>query len=252
MSFDALVNLNFGYRSGCSVADRVWPLPLELIYRPLKNYPTPEFSLWNRVFRSRNCLATDPRDNIFVLKSSIGPAQSEMEYLIDYTKIVEQSLIDVATFLLPVLGLRILTAIRHPHKRDMSSWISDLTQDYPVNGYYFLAESLEEELFPRPAPKLGSQSNQNHKIRPILTEGSSERPELCVTGCEYARIQVNCKVFMFSDTKDTKNQIKTLLSILGDSGRTAGEHGIANNCDVTDQLGKTITDDECKSHSARA
>ncbi|EUC41293.1 hypothetical protein COCMIDRAFT_40509 [Bipolaris oryzae ATCC 44560] len=231
VSFDALKELHFGYHSNHNVTDRAWPLPLKLIYLAPEHYSTTEFCLWNRLYESRNCLATDSRDKIFALKSLTGPGQSKMEHLIDYTQTAEQIFTNVAIFLLPVLGLRIFTAIHHPHKRNMPSWIPDWTQDDPLHFYYFVVESLEDT-FDRAAPKLKSQDNRNHQIRPVLNEWSSEHLELSVTGCEYARIEETSKVFMFLDTNDAKNQIMALLSFLGDSESISGVDGKSNNCDT--------------------
>lgn len=36
-------------------------------------------------------------------------------------------------FLLPVLKLRLLCAVRHPHVRNMPSWVPDWAQPLPIN-----------------------------------------------------------------------------------------------------------------------
>ncbi|PVH96700.1 HET-domain-containing protein [Periconia macrospinosa] len=235
-SFDTLRDLHFGYEQDYRVTNSVWPLPLELIHRPLKRYSTPQFNLWNQLYASRSCLATDPRDKVFALKSLIGPAQSEMEFLIDYTKTVEQCFVEVAKFLLPVLGLRILTAIRHRHKKDMPSWIPDWAQDLPLNFIYFEILSWEESLN-QPTRKLKPQDYQKHEIRPIPVEKSENRLELLATGCEYAHIEDTSQVFLFHDIFDAKKQMEWLFSYLGHLAKT-----VENDRDMTHQLGNRIVD----------
>lgn len=115
----------------------------------------------------------------------LGPARSVMERLVNYHQTLEQCFIQVAKFLWPILGLRILTAVRHSHEKDMPSWIPDWSQNLPLDPTHFVVHSLEEEIY-QPMLKLESQDNQTHAVYPILVGENEE--ELLITGCKYAHI----------------------------------------------------------------
>jgi hypothetical protein len=179
VSFEALKELYFGYRNTV-VTKTPWPIALDWILRPLDEYSTPQFNLWNRLYQSRNCLAIDPRDKVFALKSLIGSEQSDMDFLINYAQSVEECFTQVATFLLPVLGLRMLTAIRHPHEKAMSSWIPDWSENPPLDFRHF-NEPLGAER-DQPVSSPGSPDEQKHTTRPFSYRVNKTRQELLVVG----------------------------------------------------------------------
>jgi hypothetical protein len=123
-SYTSVLKLYVGYR-GTTVTRKYWPLALQWICVPPREFSTPQLNLWNRLEDSREYLATEPKYRVFDLKSLIGSGQSEMNLLIDYAQSLEECYTRVATFLLPVLGLRLFTAVRHPHDKKMPSWISN-------------------------------------------------------------------------------------------------------------------------------
>ncbi|KAF2635552.1 HET-domain-containing protein [Massarina eburnea CBS 473.64] len=104
------------------------------------------------LFESREFLATDPRDKVFALRSFIGSKRSEIDPLINYAQTLEQCFTRGALFLLPVIGPRILTAVRHPHRMDMPLWIPDWSQDLPLSVYYFVNECHDEATDERISP----------------------------------------------------------------------------------------------------
>ncbi|KAF2686360.1 hypothetical protein K458DRAFT_430202 [Lentithecium fluviatile CBS 122367] len=240
-SFDALKHLYFGYSQNWRVTKSCWPLALEWIYRPPEELSTPQFTLWNRLYESRKCLATDPRDKVFALKSLIGSAQSEMDYLINYVQTLEQCYFEIAGFLLPVIGLRILTAIRHPHEMDMPSWIPDWSQNLPLNLYYFVVESLGAAVG-QPAPRLKPHNDQKHEIRSFPGGENEKSFELLVTGCRYAQIVDRSRIFWFDSTNDAENQVKGLYYSIVSLRRFVDTEGIRDDRTMSDHLGKRIQD----------
>jgi hypothetical protein len=137
-----------------------------------------------------------------------------MTPLIDYAQSVEECFTKVAMFLLPVLGLRILTATRHPHERNMPSWIPDWSKDLPLQAVYFSTESLSGMLFEYSkdgGPILRPSEDHTYKILPESTTNNNPFLKLFVTGCRYAKIEHFSQVFKFSSREDAKNQIEDLL-----------------------------------------
>lgn len=247
VSSDALSSVYrrfFGYRKyrGGTKINRP-PLALEWIARPPTEYSTPQSNLWNRLFESRKCLATDPRDKIFALKSLIGSKQSEIDPLISYKQTLEQCFTKVALFLLPVIGLRILTAVRHPHKMDMPSWIPDWSQNLPLHPFYAVDEDLDEA-----ANAFGlvlKQSNERmHRICTISDGEDGDRLELQVTGFQYARIVDRSLTFSFDNIDDAEIQMKALYYSLDNLRELISKdmQEMQENHVVCDRIGHKILD----------
>ena len=224
----------------------IWPTSLGWIGIMPRVYSTPQFNLWHRLYESREYRATDPRDKVFALKSLIGPDQTEMTPLIDYAQSVEECFTKVAMFLLPVLGLRILTATRHPHERNMPSWIPDWSKDLPLQAVYFSTESLSGMLFEYSkdgGPILRPSEDHTYKILPESTTNNNPFLKLFVTGCRYAKIEHFSQVFKFSSREDAKNQIEDLLLCvnhhagLSDVGRITD---IQKYNEIVDKTGRNI------------
>lgn len=72
----------------------------------------------------------------------------DIDSLISYVKSVEGIFVNTALFLLPVLGLRLLTAVRHPRDLDMPSWAPDWSQRRPLTPYYFGSIAADYEAEP--------------------------------------------------------------------------------------------------------
>lgn len=191
-SSKALVALYFGYRY---VA--VTPRPLALKW--ILGLPTKEINthidLWRVLFESRGLLATDPRDRVFALKAIVGSAKGELDALIDYTKSVEECFTEVALFLLPVLGLRLLLAVRHPHSLETDSWIPDWSQNLPLDQF--------EEV-----RKIEPADERHYKINRIINVHQRVCLELCVRGCRYAKVAFRSCVFSFRDLNDCEMQLR--------------------------------------------
>jgi hypothetical protein len=240
-SFEALEQLYYGYRGGI-VTKRLWPLALNWIKTPPEEISTPQINLWNRLYHSRDCLATDPRDRVFALKSLIGLEQRRMDYLVNYAQSIEDCFIQVAHFLLPVLGLKLLTAVRHPHNMDMPSWIPDWSQNLPLSYHHFESGS-DPESPNQLEPCLETRSDRKVTIRWCGTdEASKPRLELLVTGCQYARIVERSQVFHFSNLADAERQMKGLYSTLGNLQQFVVAEGMCVDASISDILGQTILD----------
>lgn len=205
----ALCELCYGYRRGVQVTKDYLPLGLRMNVLPLQDFSTPQFNLWNRIFMSREYEATDSRDKIFALKSMCGREKSEINYLIDYVPTMEHCFIEVAMFLLPVLGLRLLTAVRHPHARDMPSWIPDWSQKSPLRPAYFNNETPDTE-FSQSGQRPQLRNGKKYEIRSVLGIKDKSRLQLHVTGCQYTQIVDRSQAICFDDVDDARKQMEGL------------------------------------------
>jgi len=209
MSFAALRELYYGYH-GTMVTRASWPRPLEIRSWPIEERINVQYTLWRQLYESRDCLATDPRDKVFALRSLLGSMQSEIDHLVDYTRSVEDCFKQVARFLLPVLGLRMLTATRHPHALDMASWIPDWSQTLPLYFNHFMFESdrayLEQDV------SLAANFEDHERMSQSYRIGFPVGSSLHVTGCRYARITECSDIFKFVDDDDAEKQMRNIYN----------------------------------------
>lgn len=226
--FEAVTKLYFGYCSTTRVTRTIWPLPLEWVLRPPEESWAPQVNLWQRLFESRRCLATDPRDRVFALLSLTGRRQSELNSLIDYTHSLEDCFTQVATFLVPVLGLRLLSAIRHPHEMEMPSWVPDWSQNLPLG--------------PEEVKILTPVDEQKCKIRSVPDKEEESYLELLVTGCRYAQVVERSCVFHFDGAEDGEEQMKSLYYSLDNLREFVDVEGLQVDVTMTGKLEQKITD----------
>lgn len=93
------------------------------------------WSLWRDLDSTRSCQATDLRVKVFALKALIGPGSISLDHIIDYFRSLESVLAAVTKYLLPIIGLTLLLAVRHPHGRvGLASWVPDWSQTQPLWG----------------------------------------------------------------------------------------------------------------------
>jgi hypothetical protein len=228
-SYDSLAQLYTCY-GGTITTKAYCPRAIQWIRLPPGNFSTPQFNLWYLLSETRDYLATDAKDRVFALKSMLGSAQSEMDYLIDYTHSLEECYTRVATFLLPVLGLRLLTAVRHTHDKNMPSWIPDWSQNLPIHQTY-----------PQDEDKLSTPDEQRYIIRSSLHNSHGTNMELLVTGCCYARIVERSQSFHFIDVDDAEQQMKKLYySII--PRHDVDPEDMQDDPTVLAHLGTTISD----------
>ena len=238
--YDALYLVYSGY-TGAYVTRTSWPLPCWLMAQDLPKYTTSQFCLWNRLHWSRQCLASDPRDNVFALTSLVGSGQEELNYLVNYAQSVEDCFKGTAKFLLPVLGLRILVATRHPHGLNMASWIPDWSQTLPLRFNAFHDETFvweeKDDVF--------SPTNIEYQKRALLSysyEESHISPTLHVIGCQYARIVECSQVLQFVDVDDLERQMLQLYSHFNNLRSCLKEESKIDDIETTSHFNGKIYD----------
>ncbi|KAF2656886.1 HET-domain-containing protein [Lophiostoma macrostomum CBS 122681] len=102
-SYTSLEKLYFGYR-GTVVTRIYWPIALRWIGSQPEEFSSTQLNLWHLLGKTREYLATDPKDRVFALQSLTGPERSVMDLLIDYAQSTEECFTEVAKFLLLVPG----------------------------------------------------------------------------------------------------------------------------------------------------
>jgi hypothetical protein len=239
-SHTSLVGLTYGY-SSTLMTKRFEPVASRWIEYPPHVFSTSQFNLWNRLYKTRDCLATDPKDRVFALMSLLGPGKAETNHLINYMQSIEECYTHVATFLLPVLGLRLLAAIRHPHDKKMPSWIPDWSQNLPLQRQYFEYESLGTG-GGQSGPRFYAPDNEKYAICSSVGESREGRLELFVTGCRHAQIVETSQVFQFVDIDDAEIQMKRLYCSFISLSRYVPSEGTRDDPTVLAHLGKTIKD----------
>jgi hypothetical protein len=181
----------FGYdKLGVFVAKGAYPIAVGIIPRgAVVSKQRAEEGLWDQLFRTRNCLATDPRDKVFALKALVGDQSKDVDFLIDYTKSVEEVFTQTALFLLPIVKLDILQATGLPHGRNMASWIPDWSQTppgrtmpYGSSGQIHRKEGANVLHCPQMGPKCF--------------------PQLHAEGIRYAKIIHMSQPFVFNSLED--------------------------------------------------
>ncbi|KAI4941900.1 hypothetical protein J4E91_010450 [Alternaria rosae] len=139
-------------------------------------------------------------------KKKITVMQSEIDYLIDYTQSLEELFEHVAEFLLPVLGIRILAATRHPHKLDMPSWMPDWSKTLPLQSLVFQFESEKARML-RTSSVYATADDRDLTLQSYSHGDCSVGPELHLAGCRYAQLVKSSQVFHFLDTDDADRQM---------------------------------------------
>jgi hypothetical protein len=238
-SYPAMSHLYCGY-SHTKVTKFRWPYVLDWIETPRQDFATPQLSLWHRLHESRECLATDPRDRVIAMKSLVKSGQSKLDHLIEYTRSVEYCFIQVAKFLLPVLGLRMLTAIRHKHDRDMPSWIPDWSQNLPLHHFkpYEWSDSRYKDSF-------CSNIEQPYEVRTISCRGAENWLELRTIGYEYACIVESSQEFTFDSKEETETQMRRLYYCLVNLRSIFAVGEVNDDRKMLKHLGQNISKGKC-------
>jgi hypothetical protein len=243
-SWAALRDCLFGYGRGTLITRHPLPLALDLIYDPSPGPSSTQLSLWILLFQSRDCLATDPRDKVFALSSLIRSVQTDMDFLIDYTESVEEIFIKCGLFLLPTLGLRLLTAIRHPHNREMPSWIPDWSQRLPL-GFSFFSPDLYETESGSVEPRRWNPPDTDTFFVHLPSRTGSGSLKLNVMGVRYAQITHSSRTFSFNRLEDAEAQMKELYYHLDNLSELISPMVMRDSAISSSQLGREITDGMC-------
>jgi hypothetical protein len=144
----------------------------------------------------------------------LGSQQSKMDHLIDYKQSTEHVFVETARFLLPVIGLQVLTATRHPHNRNMSSWIPDWSQNLPLNSRFFDPEYLAVQ-------KLAEYRYEVNS----MPGASNECLELRAIGCRFGQVAHRSSVYSFDSLEDVAVQYNNLIQGYDECGRDPEERG---------------------------
>ncbi len=206
-SSKALYKCTFAY-VGELITQELCPMALSLAEgeRDGDEEETSQLNLWTQLYWSRTCLATDPRDRIFALKSLLGHEQWKINYLIDYTKSVEEIYIMTAEFLWPVLKIRMLAASKHPHNMNMPSWCPDWSQNVPLDEIHMV------NLLFNIAPDDDSSFLHIEDENGVCSfEDEESLPELHVKGTRYAQTVHKSQLFSFRDFNDAQRQMRELF-----------------------------------------
>lgn len=244
-SFSALEKLYFGYSEHTKVSKVQWPLVLSWMLEDSGELPTTQLNLWKRLYESRECLATDPRDRVFAMKSLTGPRQSELDFLINYSQSVEDCFIQVAEYFLSARGPRMLAAIRHPHDRIMPSWIPDWSQNLPLHDFYLYPRTPFKETDIEYKDSFTCNEDPMYEIRKISEGEGIETPRLLTVGYQYAKVVERSEEFRFDSLGDTEIQMHRLyysLLNLRDIFIIADMQG---DCSMLGHLGKSIFKSQC-------
>lgn len=93
---------------------------------------------WDALKETRTLEATNPRDKVFALFSLLRNPDAFSSW-VDYTNSPENIFLDIALYVLPVVGPLILEATLHPHSRGsiLPSWVPDWSNRTGFTFYPF-------------------------------------------------------------------------------------------------------------------
>jgi hypothetical protein len=223
-----------------------WPLGVALGRVPQdKTYCNAQFGLWSWLLRSRSCLASDPRDKIFALKSLISEehVRKAMDILIDYTKTTEETFIATALFLISVIGLRIFGATRRPHDLAMPSWIPDFSQTLPI-GWSFYPHKLGSDN-PETDFLVETRSrNAGFFKADFNAQKHGEPPKIHVVALPYATICHSSDTFSFQTLEDAHDQLIMLYHLPSRPGALTNADTSARKTSIAGNLCPQILDGE--------
>ncbi|KAH3907818.1 hypothetical protein HBH56_181360 [Parastagonospora nodorum] len=239
-SFSALSTLYFGYSGHTKVSKMQWPLVLSWMFEDSGELPTTQLNLWKRLYESRECLATDPRDRVFAMKSLTGPRQSELNFLINYSQSVEDCFIQVAEYFLSARGPRILAAIRHPHDKVMPSWIPDWSQNLPLHDFYLYPRTPFKETDIEYKDSFTCNEDPMYETRKISDGQGRETLGLLTIGYQYAKVVDRSEEFCFDSIEDAEVQMHRLYYSLVNLRDIFLIPDMKGDCGMLGHLGKSI------------
>jgi hypothetical protein len=225
-SWDALEACDMGYAQ-TRVSMKEDP-PIMRINSPyqLQEYKLPD-GLWRILLNTRSLTASDPRDRVFALLYLLGSGLDIRDQLVDYSQSSEVIFTRVGKILLSQVGLKLLTAARRGHARDMPSWVPDWSQKHQDSlsspGDYHDQEFIDYEVVVEGAASktsqfiarcLGHIEPRSGSKDPGLFELQSVGKHLSALKLKGVRIgTVICQssVFSFSNFDDAKHSFLELL-----------------------------------------
>ena len=225
-SWDALKACEMGYNS-TRVSEKEDP-PIMRINNPgrLQMYKLPD-GLWRILLNTRSLAASDPRDRVFALLYLLGSGLAIRDQLVDYSQSSEVIFTRVGKILLSQVGLKLLTAARHGHAREMPSWVPDWSQKHQDillcpgddNDREFIDCEVVVEGAASKTSQFDARCLEHIEPRSVskdtgLFELQSVGKHLCtlkVTGVCIGTIICQSGVFSFSDFDNAKHAFLELL-----------------------------------------
>jgi hypothetical protein len=207
--------------------------PIMRINRPeqLQRYKLSD-GLWRILLNTRSLAASDPRDRVFALLYLLGSGLDIRDQLVDYSQSSEVIFTRVGKILLSQVGLKLLTAARHGHAREMPSWVPDWSQkhqdilsspgDYDDQEFINCevvvegaasktsqidASCLKYSCLKHTEPRSGSKDSGLFELQSVGKHLST----LKVKGVRIGTVICQSGVFSFSDFDDAKHAFLELL-----------------------------------------
>ncbi|KAI1123577.1 HET-domain-containing protein [Nemania abortiva] len=176
-----------GYAEGTRVILQ-FPVPLEvydeIFTRLLSKCSTAAQEMYLLAAETGLCKSSEPKDRIFALTPLVSNRTPELESLIQYNRTIEETLHRFALFLLSGGGLALLWMIRHPHSKNMPSWVPDWTECWGKFHWLEQAQEIMDDF-------MSSEKYQDFKTGNPGPAGDPHCPLpqcLVVKGVPYSRI----------------------------------------------------------------
>ncbi|KAI8946641.1 HET-domain-containing protein [Xylaria longipes] len=190
-----------------------FPAPLELDHENfkemLRSCSTPARKMYMLAAGAGLCKSTDPRDRILALTPLAAELSPELGGLINYNLATEEIFHQFALSFLFDGGLALLWMIRHPHSRDMPSWVPDWTEN---RGKSHRTIQL---------PDFFKAYESDDSYDSDYTDDSNESDEsnytysLVVSGVRYGRIQELGPVIQINQ-ENIRTRIKAVRALVAD------------------------------------
>jgi hypothetical protein len=236
-SWAALSSCDMGY--SVTRVDSMEDPPILRMKSPynLSEYKLPN-GLWKILLDTRSLVASDPRDRVLAILSLLGPGLDIRDQLVDYSQSTEVIFTRVGKLLLSQVGLKLLTAARYGHVREMPSWVPDWSQKHYRCCWLYRDEDSDEdseeendeELIKYEVDAEGAASktgqlerksveNTDPRRRPKdseLFELQSVGQTLCalkVKGIRIGTVICLSTIFSFSNFDDAKHAMSKLLDL---------------------------------------
>jgi hypothetical protein len=135
-----------------------------------------------------------------------------------------------------------LTAVRHPHRKGMPSWIPDWSENLPLHPFHSYRgpsghpAAKEHEMADR------SMNEGLYEIREDEGEGEKCHLELLTTGYRHSRIVDMSREFAFNSMEEAESQMKRLYCSFNNLKKIFAVDGKYADSTVIEQLGKLIAE----------
>ncbi|KAI1750614.1 HET-domain-containing protein [Xylaria castorea] len=211
-TIEALTSCLYGNVTQMRVLSK-FPAPLELDHESfrenLKRCSTPARKIYFLAAGAGLCESTDPRDRILALTPLCGGVSPEIDGLVDYEQETESIFRKFALLFLQDGGLALLWMIRHPHLREMPSWVPDWTEN---RGKSHRTLQIPDFFDAYDSNQLSGDYKDFH-IGSIDDIQSSAPQCLVISGERYGRIQELGPIIHIKN-EDIQTRIKSVRSLI--------------------------------------